>query len=326
MALLNLYRQEDTTACRLSVQFLGEEGDDFSRLTKEMFTIFWRSVAEELLCGGHRVVPRLPLRRERKEAWKYVSLGRILSHTVALTETLPVMLSTSLLLNVIFETDVAEECLLEDFLLYITDRENSLLRKAMGSFACLTEGEQNRLQHFFTAHNYFDFLRCQEIKDQILAIAEEELVKRPAFLCAQIRKGIPESHRAIFWAQLSIDHLKYMQEKQRATQEKVVSCLVTQNSDLTAQEDTTYYYLQEFISSLNENHLVKFLLFVTGSVHQPSKITVMFNATAGVMRCPTVHTCSNILELSSTYVSFQEFRREFSMVLDSPEAYQYSMI
>ncbi|KAI0231539.1 hypothetical protein LSAT2_018093, partial [Lamellibrachia satsuma] len=117
MALLNLYRQEDTTACRLSVQFLGEEGDDFGGLTKEMFTIFWRSVAEELLCGEHRVVPRLPLHRERKEAWKYVSLGRILSHTVALTETLPVMLSTSMLLNVIFETDVAEECLLEDFLL-----------------------------------------------------------------------------------------------------------------------------------------------------------------------------------------------------------------
>ena len=63
MALLNLYRQEDTTACRLSVQFLGEEGDDFGGLTKEMFTIFWRSVAEELLCGEHRVVPRLPLRR-----------------------------------------------------------------------------------------------------------------------------------------------------------------------------------------------------------------------------------------------------------------------
>ena len=157
-----------------------------------------------------------------EEAWKYVSLGRILSHTVALTETLPVMLSTSMLLNVIFETDVAEECLLEDFLLYITDRENALLRKAMGSFACLTEGEQNRLQHFFTAHKYFDFPRRHEIKDQILAIAEEELVKRPAFLCAQIRKGIPESHRAIFWAQLSIDHLKYMQEKQRPTQEKVV--------------------------------------------------------------------------------------------------------
>ena len=89
-----------------------------------------------------------------------------------------------------------------------------------------------------------------------LAIAEEELVKRPAFQCAQIRKGIPESHSTIFWAQLSIDHLKYMQEKKIPTQEKAESCLVSQNSDLTAQEDTTYYYLQEFISSLNENPTV----------------------------------------------------------------------
>ncbi|KAI0222319.1 hypothetical protein LSAT2_026438, partial [Lamellibrachia satsuma] len=80
---------EDTTACRLSAQFLCEEEDDFGGRTKEMSTIFRRSVAEELLCGEHRVLPRLPLHRERNEAWKYVSLGRILSHTVALTGTLP---------------------------------------------------------------------------------------------------------------------------------------------------------------------------------------------------------------------------------------------
>ena len=80
--------------------------------------------------------------------------------------------------------------------------------------------------------------------------------------------------------------------------------------------------LQQFTNSLNDNELIHILLFITGSVHQPSKITVMFNAKSGIMRCPTAHTCSNILELSSTYISFQEFKREFSLVLDSAEAYQ----
>ena len=137
-------------------------------------------------------------------------------------------------------------------------------------------------------------------------------MNRRAFLCAQNRKGVPEPHRAVFLALLSIDDL---QEKQR-------SCLITEKTYLTNQEGTTHYYLQEFTNSLNDNQLINILLFIAGSVHPPSKITVMFNAKSGIMRGPTANTCSNILELSSTYISFQEFRREFSLVLDSEEAYQ----
>ncbi|KAI0211883.1 hypothetical protein LSAT2_003250 [Lamellibrachia satsuma] len=96
----------------------------------------------------------------------------------------------------------------------VTDRENSLLRNAMNSFNCLTVGEQSRLQHFFNARDFFNIPRHQEIKKQIISIAEEELMKRRVFLCAQVRKGVPEPHRAVFWALLSIDHLKYLKEKQ----------------------------------------------------------------------------------------------------------------
>ena len=88
------------------------------------------------------------------------------------------------------ETSI-NSCFLEDFLLYITDKENSFLHNGMSSFKCLTGGEQSRLQHFFNARDFVNIPRHQEIKKQILSIAEEEMVKRRAFLWAQNRKGVP---------------------------------------------------------------------------------------------------------------------------------------
>jgi hypothetical protein len=324
--LLLMYRDETILNCKLHVEFTGEPGDDFGGLTKEMFTVFWNEVTRQLFTGEHCVIPVSPLHRIKPDAWKFVSLGRILSHTMALTGNIPPNLSPAFLVSLIFSSDVNEQCLLEDFLQFVTDREQKLLCKAMADFNGLSTNEMDRLVSFFQAHRYLDIPRVGQIRNQLLTIAEQVMVQVPAPLCKQIRRGIPERHMDVFWAQLSIDHIRHLLLKQRPTPDKVADVIVSSVENINDAEETTLYYFKEFVGTLNQDLLVDFLLFSTGSIHQPTEIKVAFNGLCGAQRRPCVHTCSNLVELPTTYISYQEFRREFTLVLTSPESYEYSTV
>ena len=68
--------------------------------------------------------------------------------------------------------------------------------------------------------------------------------------------------------------------------------------------------------------LTSFLHFITGSTVMPSVITVTFTNLVGALRSPVAHTCSNTLELPSTYVSLQDLKREFLAILRDPINFQ----
>ena len=58
----------------------------------------------------------------------------------------------------------------------------------------------------------------------------------------------------------------------------------------------------------------------------PDRVVVTFNALSGEMRRPIAHTCSNTLELSCTYTSYQELKRELNLVLQNPLSFFMSML
>ena len=324
--LLELYKDESVTQNRLHVEFLEEPGDDFGGLTKELYTIFWGEATKELFSGEHCVVPSLPLHRVRSESWKFISLGRILSHSVALTKTVPPNLARSFIISLIFDSDVNEQCLLEDFLQYVTEREKKLLLKGMSNFQFLNAQERERLRVFLSAASFFDLPRADKLKEQIISIADQELLKKPAALCSLMRKGIPQNHMEVFWQELSIKHITHIIMQQRPTPERVHNILTTTIEDLSNAQERVFYYLKEFVGTLHQDMLLDFLLFCTGSVHQPQNIEVGFTSLTGMQRRPIAHTCSNILEVPTTYNSFQEFRREFTQILSTPESFQYHSI
>ena len=324
--LLELYKDEDVANKRLCVEFVGEPGIDHDGLTRELFVCFWKQVLPVLFCGENCSVPDLPLYRIRKESWKFECLGRILSHTVALTGTIPSTLARTTLIKLISDSTIDDDCLLEDFLLFVTTREKTLLTKAVSDFNSLTEEESERMQSFYTAHGFHSIPRASEIKEQILTIAHQEVVAKSAPLILMMRQGIPESHRAAFWQQLSVDDIAHILQAQRPTPEKVASVITTDKEDMTNDEDRTLYFVKEFVASLDFDTLTDFLVFVTGSVHQPDKIRVTFSRLTGLDRRPISHTCFNLLELPTNYNSITEFKREFKSVLASPEASQYSAI
>ena len=324
--LLELYKDQNVASKTLDVTFEGEPGVDCNGLTRDLLTSFWRDILKDLFRGEDCSVPYLPLYRVRNESWKFECLGRILSHTVALTGTIPQTLARSTLIKLITDTEIDDECLLEDCLLFVTTREKALLTKAMTDFNSLTEDESDRLQNFYTAHGLQKIPKGSEIKDQVLTIAHHDLVEKPAPLISKMRQGIPASHRAAFWERLSVDDITHIMQAQRPTPEKVASVIKTDKEDMTDDEDRVLYFLKEFVASLDPETLTDFLIFVTGSVHQPDKVNVTFTPLKGLSRRPISHTCFNHLEVPATYENIQEFTREFKSVLSSPEAFEYSEI
>ena len=211
--LLDLYKDKDVATKKLSVEFHGgrETGNESSIL--EMFRTFWMQVSTELFHGEERLVPSLPVERARIDLWKFECLGRILSHTVALTGRFPSMLARTVLIRFASDLSCDDECLLDDFFHFVTPRERDLLKRAMSDFSGLTDKEYDRLRNLYAAHGYHDIPEQSEIKEQVLNIAYQDLVATPGALISEMHHGIPACHKAAFWQRLSADDITHILQR-----------------------------------------------------------------------------------------------------------------
>ena len=61
-------------------------------------------------------------------------------------------------------------------------------------------------------------------------------------------------------------------------------------------------YLTRLVGNMKQDELSRFLRFVTGSsVVSEKRINIRFNKLEGIARRPITHTCSCLLELSTSY-------------------------
>ncbi len=106
---------------------------------------------------------------------------------------------------------------------------------------------------------------------------------------------------------------------QQASPAKVL-VLVEDLDTCNPNQERVFGYLQQFIGNMQNEELRLFLRFVTGSsVCTANAIRVTFNSLEGLARRPISHTCSNILELPSSYLSYLEFATEFKAILNNTE-------
>lgn len=119
----------------------------------------------------------------------------------------------------------------------------------------------------------------------------------------------------MFWNKMSVDKLFLLYKALQASTDKVINVL-EEPEFINAAEEEVWLYLRSFIGNLNHGLLRAFLRFVTGSVLLcTSKIYVTFNSLSGLSRRPIGHTCSNTIELPTTYSSLPEFNAVFSTLL-----------
>lgn len=321
--VLQLYSEsEDVVEHYLQVCFVGEDGVGGGGLLKDMFSVFWVEAFKTYFTGENVFVPFLSIARQNEANRIYPLLGRILSHSTALLQTIPVSFCKSSLLTVIHSPSaVNEECLLSDFMNFITESEREILGRAVRDFQSLQDSDREEVQYIFGRFGMGAVIRQDNINNMLVNLERQELCMKPLFLCTLIKSGIPQNHFQAFWGKLSNTTLKDLYKALVPTTSGVLS-LVETDDNLHPEEDMIFYYLRDFIRGLGEDDLLSFLRFVTGQDILPQQpIRVMFNRLEGISRRLIAHTCSNLLELSLSYETIQEFSREFKSILRDPASY-----
>lgn len=96
---------------------------------------------------------------------------------------------------------------------------------------------------------------------------------------------------------------------------------------LTEAERQCLDFLKKYIRSLQGNSLPLFLQFVTGSdIVVCDYIEVTFTLLEGSARRPLSHTRGPLLEIPSTYQSYNELSEEFSELLQQKDAWSFNIV
>lgn len=197
-----------------------------------------------------------------------------------------------------------------------------LLDKALSNFDSLSSAQLDRLTSVLGTLGMLVRPTANNIRQTVLAAARFQLLDVSMPFIMQIKSGISPIYRDTFWSTLTVDSIDQLFKKQLPTPVKVSKILVCASESLTNAEDNCLFYLQQFVRNMDQEDLTSFLHFVTGSTVMPTQITVSFNNLVGIMRRPVAHTCSNVLELPSSYTSMQDMKREFLAIIRDTANFQ----
>jgi len=209
--------------------------------------------------------------------------------------------------------------------LFLNSQDRQLFDKALADFSSLTGSERDGLAAMLGTLR----MLCQPNRDNIcdvfLTTATAVLVDRPMPFVQLMSKGISDVYKDVFWSLLTVPGISHLFETQLPTPNGVASIIMSEADDMTNDQANCLHYLRQFVSLLDQEELDNFLCFVTGSSIMPQKITVSFTTLTGESRRPIAHTCTNLLELPSTYINFQDLKREFSAILHDCFSYQMTI-
>ncbi|KAL5020386.1 hypothetical protein ScPMuIL_003278 [Solemya velum] len=324
--LMAYYEDPEIVGKSVTVEYIGEEGFDLGGVTADMFTTFWARAASVYFHGNEALVPFLPPHRLEEEP-NYVLLGRVYTHSTAVLGYVPVQLCRSTVMVLVYnDTNVSEDVLLEDLLLYLDEIDKELIVAGLGDFSSLSERMLEDLQDLFIRFEMGCVLKEDTFRSQVVNMARNELCIKPRSLCEWMRRGIPDGHIQYFWFRLTVDELNILYTFLKPSVGKVVAKIRTSIHHLSGNENRAFNYLKDFVKSLDADELEVFLQFVTGHRTIPiHPIIVEFVDLSGVQRRPIAHTCGNVLELPHTYDSYEEFQTEFRNLLLSDEAMRMDM-
>ncbi|CAC5403144.1 unnamed protein product [Mytilus coruscus] len=324
--VLHYYQDSTILNFKIKVVFEGEIGEDLGGLTRDMFSSFWKKACQEFFRGEDSVVPSLPIHRRREAADIFAAIGRVLCHMIGLCGILPPNLCRSLLLSTISDSEIIDqELLLQDFLLHVSFPERTLVKRLLSS-SHWSERDKDMISSMFQTYGMHSYPSVENLKNQILDMANSELLDKPNHLCKFLKKGFSDFFVENFFFKLNSMSITNFFASLLPSREKVLDCLKT-DENLRADEEVIFYYLQNFIREITFEVLEQFICFVTGSPLMPTEgIKVTFSNSFGLNRCPRAHTCGNLIDLPVGYVSYQEFRRELTSIVTSDEAFTMNAI
>ena len=151
--VMAMYEEMPTCFSTLSIQFEGEQGQDAGGLTKDMFAHFWNTALQEWFHGEHCMVPFVSPDSSGEGIFEV--LGRVLTHSLLLVESLPLKMSRSFVISTFKQATIPDDDLIKDFLLFISPAESQLLRSALKyRGTTFSKSVQTRLEDLFARYMY----------------------------------------------------------------------------------------------------------------------------------------------------------------------------
>ena len=155
--------------------------------------------------------------------------------------------------------------------------------------------------------------RPDNLKRVTLQIAKFQFQLQPSTAISAMKSGIAVQH-VPFWKSMPLGELFRIYCALSVSPAKVIKMLEDVSVSSKAQQRVLGYFHQ-YIGNISNKQLCDLLRFITGCGVCIGPISVTFNGLDGLERRPMSHTCSNTIDLPSTYSTYMEFKHEFDSIL-----------
>ncbi|XP_071832423.1 uncharacterized protein [Apostichopus japonicus] len=270
----------------------------------DAFTAFWEEFAK-YSTGDQFKVPSL---RHDFDANSWESVGRIISKGWKDMRYFPLSLSPPFMEEAIFGK--SEGDMKDAFLQYISVSEKMVIVEALTHFP---EGASyDELIDILDGYGCRVLVTKRNLPQILYEIGHKEIIQKPMFIADSMRETLEPLRE-----ELTPLQLRELYKNMMPTSQKVISRIKVPQ-DISEGQHVVFSYLKKYIRSLEKDKLQKFLRFWTGAdVLSFPQLNVSFNLLDGFARRPVAHTCSQCLELPTTYESYIDMKNELNQVLDS---------
>ena len=309
------YTGDIISECPIFIKFLKEDGVDMGGIQRDMFSGFWKEAYAKFFEGSNLLIPMV---NPHIDMTAYPIFGRIISHGYLVAGYLPIQITLPTLICMLLgSVSPAGKFLLDAFLEYISNQERHLIKEVilLGTAGKFPDHVQEKMLNILSRFGCRQIPAPASFVACIEDIAKYEFITKPAAAIFSVHSGIPKSHKD-FWNKQSISSISRIYNDLTVTPEKILNLLV-QPQFMSKNEERVYSYFTCMIGNMNVIEGRNFLRFVTGSsVCSTTGISVTFNSLSGLGRRPIAHTCDCIIQLSSTYLNYDEFYYEFSSIFE----------
>lgn len=306
--MLGEFKDSNILNASLTIEFVDEAGSDVSGISRDAYSAFWEAFFQNCAEGEYERVPAL-YPEYGKEEWEAV--GRILLKGYLDQSYFPIQLSLAFAVGLVYgESEITPGILMASFLRYIAPFEKDIITSALdGSIGA---DDQDELLDILSRMGCHTVPSHDSMKCTILQVAHKQLIQEPKYALevmadvtrSTLQKLLPE-----------VSNLEALYEAKKPTVKQVLNMI---NAEVqNAAQNKTMNFLKQFIRSLDDGRLQKFLRFVTGAdMLCVEKIDIQFTDIRGLQRRPVAHTCGPLLEVPCTYNTYTEFRSEFQNIVD----------
>lgn len=312
-------RPEVANEVPICVHFEGEAGMDFGGVSRDFFSGFWEAAYVTMFDGAALLTPAV---HACVDINRFLILGRILSHGYLCCGFLPTRVCFPVLALALLGlgTVLSRETLVGDFLDFVSDVDKTTLKLAMKTKTKEFSGDmQSSLVNVLSRFGCRELPTRDNLRGLLHTLAKHQFQVVPCAALALMSGGVPSSQKP-FWQNVKVEELRSVYDSMTADPEKVLKH-IQEPCFANANEERVFGYLQQYVGLMKAEEVKRFLRYVTGSsVLTGASITVSFNGLDGLSRRPVSHTCTNLLELPSTYATFTEFVKEFAFLMNHKDS------